>query len=157
MPEVLDTLAQLPIAVLLRQSVWAYPLTSAAHIFSLGMIIGAIVPMDLRLLGLFRDLPVANLARPLIRVAAIGVALALFTGFALFTVQPGQYVSNTAFLLKLVLVGLAIVNALLVRFLPYWRRALIADSIHPVLRLNAALSLLLWTLALVAGRWIAFV
>jgi len=40
-PEALDMLAQLPIAVLLRQSDWAYPLTSATHIFSLGLIIGA--------------------------------------------------------------------------------------------------------------------
>lgn len=156
MLEALDALSQLPIAVLLRQSDWAYPLTSAAHIFSLGLIIGAIVSLDLRLLGLFRNLSVASLAQPLVRVAATGVLGAVLTGIALFSVQPQHYLDNPAFLLKLTLASLAILNALLIRYLPHWRRALLADEVHPILRVSAVLSIVLWALAVLAGRWIAF-
>jgi phosphatidylserine synthase len=97
------------------------------------------------------------LARPLVRVARTGVAMTLLSGFLLFSVQPANYLSNTAFQIKLALMSLAVLNALIVHRLPQWQRALDTNSIQPVLVAFALLSLLLWILTIIAGRWIAFV
>ena len=41
----------------LRNSVWSYPLVNAAHILGVALLVGSIVPLDLRLLGAWRSAP----------------------------------------------------------------------------------------------------
>ena len=156
MEALLQPLSDWSVAAALRQPGAAYPLLNAAHIFSIGLIIGAIVTLDLRLLGLFRAYAVSELGPPLSRVAALGVLLAVISGFFLFIVQPVTYAGNTAFLIKLALVALGISNGLILRLLPQWRRALAGGDAGLALKLSALLSLLIWASALVAGRWIGF-
>ncbi|TRO97044.1 DUF2214 domain-containing protein [Glycocaulis profundi] len=156
MTDLLQWLGQTPPAAFLRSPGMAYPLVSAAHIAAIGLIIGAIGTLDARLLGAFSKRPVAELGPPLARVAAIGVALAVLTGFLLFSVRPVAYAANDMLQLKLALIGLGVANALALRFTPWWRTALAGGAIHPVLRMQAAASLLIWLAALLAGRWIGF-
>jgi len=157
MSALLELISQWPLAAFLRQSLWAYPVVNALHIFSIGLIAGAITTLDLRVLGLFRDIPIALLARPLLRVAQAGVVMTLLSGFVLFSVQPENYLSNAAFQTKLLLLTLALANALIVRQLPCWRRALDNNHVYPLLAAAALLSMLLWASTILAGRWIAFV
>jgi hypothetical protein len=157
MSALLEFLSQWPVAAFLRQSLWAYPVVNALHIFSIGLIAGAITTLDLRVLGMFRDIPLALLARPLLRVAQAGVVMTLLSGFVLFSVQPENYLGNAAFQIKLVLLTLALANAFLVHQLPCWRRALDNNHVHPLLAAAALLSLMLWASTILAGRWIAFV
>ena len=89
-----------PGAVFLRDSGTAYLLVNAAHILGVGLLVGAIIPLDLRLLGLFRHAPLAVLAPFLSRAAATGAVLAIVTGLWLFSVKPGEYLGNAAFLWK---------------------------------------------------------
>lgn len=157
MSELAELISQWPVAAFLRQSVWAYPVLNAVHIFSMGLIFGAITTLDLRLLGVFPDTPVAALARPLVRVAQTGVVLTLLSGFFLFSVQPANYLANSAFQIKLLLLTLAILNAILVHQLPSWQRAMTENIVAPALVAAALLSLLLWIMTIMAGRWIAFI
>lgn len=157
MSALLELLSQWPVAAFLRQSLWAYPVVNALHILSIGLIAGAITTLDLRVLGMFRDIPLAALARPLLRVALTGMVMTVLSGFLLFSVQPDTYLGNAAFQTKLVLITLAIANALIVRQLPSWRRAIANNHGHPVLAAAALLSMLLWAATILAGRWIAFV
>lgn len=143
------------LAAFLRRSQTAYIFLNAGHILSIGLVIGSIAALDLRLLGAFRARPLAALAPPLSSVAAVGVALALATGFLLFSVRPVAYAANPALQAKLILVALAIVNALLIRAGGAWPKAL-AGAIGLRLRAQALASLLLWAGALLAGRWIGF-
>lgn len=53
------------LATTLRGSVWAYPLVNAAHILGVALLVGATVPLDLRLLGAWRSLPLGPLWRVL--------------------------------------------------------------------------------------------
>lgn len=129
---------------------------NAAHILGIGLLLGAIATLDLRLLGAFRAVPLAHLAAPLGRVAAAGLALALATGLLLFSVAPASYLGNVAFLAKLALVAAGTANALALRRGAPWRRALVEGQAGAAVRVAALLSLLLWTLAVVAGRWIGF-
>jgi hypothetical protein len=93
----------------------------------------------------------------LLRVASLGLALALLTGFWLFTVQPKAYAANPAFLAKLGLLALALVNIGLQHGGSAFRAALRGDGISASVRVLAGLSVLLWLAVLVAGRWIGFV
>ncbi len=149
-------LAQLPHAVLLQRSGTTYLLVNAAHIAALGMLIGSIVSLDLRLLGRFRAVPLAVLAPFLSRIAAWGLGLTVLTGFLLFSVRPAEYADNIAFLFKLCLVSLAAINAWAVHAGPRWQQALSAGEASAGLRVQALCSIVLWLAAVVAGRWIGF-
>ena len=152
----MEWLAQWPVAVALRQSTLAYPLVNAAHILGIGLLLGSIATLDLRLLGLFRAAPLAVLAPPLWRVAACGLGLAAATGFLLFSTRPAGYLGNTAFLLKLGLLGLGLLNILALHLNPAWKRVLADGEAGAALRLPALVSLLVWAGVVVAGRWIGF-
>ena len=65
-----------PGAVLLQRSGTAYLLVNAAHILGVGLVVGAILPLDLRLLGFYRRVPLEVVGPFLSRAAAAGVALA---------------------------------------------------------------------------------
>lgn len=157
MSALLELISQWPVAAFLRQSLWAYPLVNALHIFSIGLIAGAITTLDLRVLGMFRDIPLAALSRPLLRVAQTGMVMTVLSGFLLFSVRPDNYLGNAAFQTKLVLITLAIANALIVHQLPSWRRAIDNNHVHPLLAAAALMSMLLWAATILAGRWIAFI
>nr|MBF0682678.1 DUF2214 domain-containing protein [Pseudomonas sp.] len=152
----LEWLGSLPLAVLLQRSGTLYLLVNAAHIAALGLLIGAIVPLDLRMLGAFRTVPLTALAPFLSRMAAGGLALAVLTGGWLFTVNPVEYAANPAFLTKLALVGLGALNAWWLHAGRHWRGVIDGDPVHAVARMHALLSILLWLGAVVAGRWIGF-
>lgn len=140
-----EALGTWPGAVLLQRSGTAYLLVNAAHILGVGLLVGAILPLDLRLLGFFRTVPLAVIEPFLTRAAAAGLALAVVTGLWLFTVKPVEYLENEAFLIKLGLLALALLNIAL------------RHSIMGFARAAAAFSFLLWLGVLVAGRWIGFV
>jgi hypothetical protein len=153
--ELLAGLGTWPGAVLLKQSGTAYLLVNASHILGIALLIGAILPLDLRLLGLFRSVPVAALAPVLSRMAGIGLALALVSGAWLFTVRPVEYARNAAFLWKLGLLALALANIALQHRSAAYLRALAGD-ITAAVRWRALASLTLWPGTLLAGRWIGF-
>ena len=153
--ELLAGLGTWPGAVLLQRNGTAYLLVNASHILGLALLVGAILPLDLRLLGLFRSVPVGVLAPVLSRMAGIGLGLALVTGAWLFTVRPVEYARNAAFLWKLGLLALALANIALQHRSAAYTRAL-AGEITAAVRWRSAVSLTLWLAVLLAGRWIGF-
>jgi hypothetical protein len=152
----LGALAHWPGAVWLQDSGTAYLVVNAVHILGIGLILGAILPLDLRLMGLFRHTPLPVIAPFLSRMAAAGVVLALLTGFWLFSVQPDHYLGNTAFLAKLGVLALALVNIGLQHGHGGYRQVLKGGTIPWSVRLMAATSIGLWLGVLLAGRWIGF-
>jgi len=155
--ELLQALSEWPVAAALRRSSLVYLLVNAAHIFSIGLLVGSIVTLDLRVLGMFRRFPLTALGPPLSHMAAAGLVLAMVTGFLLFTVRPVAYAQNSAFLAKLALVGFGIANALTLHFGRQWRLALAGGGAPSMqVRLAAFLSIVLWAGAVIAGRWIGF-
>ncbi|MCA1403470.1 DUF2214 domain-containing protein [Ensifer sp. IC3342] len=154
--EVLEWIGALPFAVAIRRSATLYLFANAAHILSIGLVVGAILPLDLRLLGFFAKVPVAVVGPYLSRAAAVGVALAIVTGLCLFSVRPVEYAGNPAFLTKITLLSLGIVNAALLHMTPQWAAAVKGGSLSLRVRLSALLSMAIWTGAVLAGRWIGF-
>lgn len=154
--EWLQVLQEWPVAEFFRRSFYAYPLLNAAHIFALALLVGTILPADLRMLGLFPAIPAAPFLVLMTRISATGLAIAILTGFLLFSVQPQEYAGNPAFLTKISLVALGTANAAVIRLTPGWRKASASGIISPGLKFGAVISLAVWLAALVAGRWIAF-
>lgn len=155
--ELLGSLEGSSLATALRASRIVYPVVNALHILAIGTLFGSILSLNLRLLGAAKSIPVQPLARYLPRIAGTGLAVAALTGLLLFSVQPIDYVSNRAFLLKAALIAVGALHALVVHASDSWRR-LVDDqgSISGRLQASAALSLTIWTAAIFSGRFIAF-
>ena len=89
------------------------------------------------------------------RLAVRPLALTLGTGALLYTARPFEYAGNAAMQAKLLVVALALANALAFEWAAR-RDAPTSRPGHPYARAAGLVSLLLWPLALVLGRWVAF-
>ncbi len=158
--QLLSWLAASPWAEALRASRNTYPIVNALHIMAIGSLFGAIVAFDLRLLGFAPAIELRALARYLPRIAGVGLAIAVLTGFALFSVKPLEYADNSAFLLKIALVAFGTVHALCLHRRAQWQRLIrgVGAEVPPGagLKVSAAVSICTWIAAILAGRFIAF-
>lgn len=145
--EWLVALQETGVGVFLRRSWWAYPLVNIVHVLGIASLFGSILVLDLKSLGLFRRVPRDALERPAVTVAAAGLAVALVSGFLLFTARASEYAAMTVFLAKVAFVVLGTVNAVAMRATGW-------DARVPALA--AAVSLAAWTGAIVAGRLIGY-
>ncbi|HEU0222575.1 MAG TPA: hypothetical protein VFR34_10265 [Paracoccaceae bacterium] len=148
--EVFQALQSLPLAALVRGSTWAYAGVNAAHIFAISLLVGAILPLNLRLLGFWPSVPLAGLTRILRPVAAAGLTLAILSGSLLFLTRAPDYVATPLFRLKLALAAIGILNALLHSLRPL-------DALPPARqRFAGALSLAVWPSVLACGRALGY-
>lgn len=151
-----DLLTALPFVGPLRRSVWAYALVNAAHILGIGLLLGSILPLDLRLMGWRRGPPLSTLAPFLSRTAAFGLALAAATGAILLSVQPMEYLPRTVFRVKMLLIALALLNLAALHRARSWRAIGDGGPVAGRVRWAAGISALCWLGVLVAGRMIGF-
>lgn len=143
----LAALEQSALAVSLRRSFIAYPIVNAAHILSIGVLVTSVLLIHGRRWALFgRHLDRDAFEKNFRRLALGAFTFATLTGFALFSIRATEYAQNQAFLLKLGLIAVAIVN-----FGLYSAQR--TGRYRPVF---AAGSTLLWLGALLAGRFIGF-
>jgi hypothetical protein len=137
----------------LRASRWGYAAVSGAHVLGIALLVGTIVPLNLRLLGLWPSIPQTNLLRVLVPMAATGLTLAALTGFLLFSVRAQEYAEVGYLQVKLVLVLVGLLSAVMIH------RAYgltLEGASQARLRFHALLSLGCWLGALACGRLIAF-
>lgn len=154
MEGLLAAVEQSALATHLRFSRWTYAGVNTAHVLGVALTLGAVVPLNLRLLGFWRSVPLAGLARVLVPAAGFGLALALAAGLLLFSVRASEYGALTLLQVKLLLVALGTVSALRLHARHGMR---LEDASAGARRLHALVSLVSWTGALVCGRLIAFV
>lgn len=126
------------------------------HIMALGMLIGTLVIVDLRLLGLgMRRQSVSQLAGYLAPWTLLGVGLMVFTGVPLFMSEAVRLGKSSPFLFKMIF----LLCAVTLHFTLH--RKAIASSASTsqgsaLGKLAACLSLLCWLGVALAGRAIAF-
>ena len=141
------------LAQALRVSRWGYALVNTAHVFGIALLVGAIVPLQLRLLGLWPTIPRTALVRVLVPVAATGLALALLAGLLLFSVRAREYAGIGFLQAKLVLVALGTLSALSLHLAHGFT---LETAPRGRLVGHALVSLICWPGALLCGRLIAF-
>ena len=152
MDAVLDALVASAPAQWLRFSRWGYAAVNTTHVFGIALLVGAILPLDLRLLGVWRSVALEPLARVLVPVAATGLFLAITTGVFLFITRANEYAALNLFLLKVTLIAAGAVHALSLQLGPG-----LAHASRARLRAAGAASLSIWVAALICGRLLAFV
>ena len=148
----------LPLAVFLRSNAIAYPLVESLHLVSIALLFGSIVVVDIRILGLSRNLSLRQLARhalPWTMLAFLGAAA---TGSLLFLAHAADLIGNRVFLGKLALISLAGTNAVMFHTGPYVNVAAwdVGLQAPPSARVMAAASIVLWIGVIFCGRWIAY-
>lgn len=139
-----------------RGSSFAYPLANLAHLLGLVMLVGSIGIVDLRLAGFWRELPLAQLSRALTPVGIGGLLLMAPSGLVLFAADAGPLIRSSAFQLKVLLIALAIANALAFRTLSRDRLAGWQGSVPLPGRLMAIGSIGAWLMIAALGRLIAY-
>jgi hypothetical protein len=146
---------QTPIAETIRDSSWLFPVIEAVHLLGLGFTAGAVLTVELRLLGAgLNRQPVAKLAanaQPWL-LGAISVMFA--SGIPLFMSEAIKAYYSFAFWVKMTSLFLVLLYTFTLR-----RRLTRMDSnARPALpvRLMAAMSLVLWFGVAWGGRWIGF-
>lgn len=143
----------------LRASVWVYPLVNAGHILGVAVLVGAIVPLDLRLLGAWRAMPLEPLWQVLTRCAAVGLMLAVGFGALLFITRATEYAASGLFVSKMAIVALATANALALRVADIDELLCAGDTRRNLpahIRLAAGISLLGWLTVLILGRLVGY-
>ena len=142
-----------------RDVFWAFPAGEIAHFFGLCLLIGAMLVIDLRLLGVARRQLSIAAALALLPAAIVGLVLNLASGILFLCAQPGNYWPSLAFRIKLVAVAIGGANALWFTFVEAPRLANVAADFDADARAKAAaaLSLFIWTAVIVLGRFLPFV
>lgn len=137
----------------IRGSLWLFPVIEAVHLLGLCLLGGAVLIVDLRMLGVGLRQPVAEVARDARPWLVAAVVVMLTTGTALFLSESVKCYYNTAFWVKITTLPVALAFTFLVR-----NRVARATAHEATARtrLVALLSLALWFTVAAAGRWIGF-
>ena len=86
---------------------WLYPALEIVHIVGIGLLLGSLVLVELRIWGRGAELPLAPLARFGLRLTLVGFALAAASGTTMFLSQPSELLGNVPFLVKMALLACA--------------------------------------------------
>jgi hypothetical protein len=146
-------------SVYLRESELAFPLTEAIHLIGLGISVGTIMWVDLRLLGftMARE-RVSDVVTRLERWAIGGFIVMFISGLVLFLGKPENYYTTTAFRIKMLMLPLAGLNVLFFHKKVYphvaeWNES---AAVPWQGRLAGFISMTLWLAIIIAGRWTAY-
>jgi hypothetical protein len=134
----------------LASHLWAYPALEVVHIVGIGLLLGNLTLLELRVWGIGRALPLPALARMTLTLVLAGATLAVVSGLLMFASQSADLIGNRIFLAKMGLLLLLGCNAAVF----HARRGLV--RLDSIAHAQTALSLGLWVLVIVCGRWIAY-
>ena len=93
----LASLESSPFATWVRESVWGWPFWLSVHVIGTAVVIGFVIIVNLRLLGLFETIPYTSLRR-LFPVIWVAFAVQVVSGFVLWSTKPTRYVADSAFM-----------------------------------------------------------
>jgi hypothetical protein len=131
-------------------SVWAYPTILFLHTLGLGLLVGASMVIDLRILGFSPSLPIQSLKKA-VPVVWFGFWLNAGSGVLLVMIDAVSLLSNPVFYFKLGFIALAMLTGRLIatRVLP--------EPAFALGKVLAAASLVFWLGAITAGRLTAYI
>jgi len=133
----------------------AFPTIIALHAIGMGLLVGANIAMDLRVLGFAPRVPLAVL-ETLFPVLWFGFWLNAASGVLLLLAYPTKALTNPLFYAKLALIGLALAVTLVIRKRILNKPQLEDTPVSARGKLLAGASLALWAAAISAGRVLAY-
>ncbi|MEP7306994.1 MAG: DUF6644 family protein [Acidobacteriota bacterium] len=153
---VLAWLESIPLAIWVHESpsVWAQPTVLTLHTMGMGVLVGASWMLDLRLLGIIRNVPLSAF-RWVFRVVAVGLIVNVATGVLLFAQRATSLGTAMPFLIKMGLVIASVATLVPLRSYVY-RVDADQREVDGSARLLAIASILAWSGAITAGRLLAY-
>jgi len=155
---VLKSLEDSGLATAIRNSSYWFPSLEAVHVMALSLVLGSITVVDLRMLGIAsKSRSAERVSMELLTWTWGGFAVAVLSGFVMFTTNARVYAHNTAFLIKMAMLVLAGLNMVVfhltaARSMRRWDH----EAAPTIGKVAATLSLVLWIGIVVAGRVIGF-
>ena len=143
------------ISKVINDSKWLFPAIEGVHIVALALLFGAVIVLNLRVLGIgMRQRSASDLAQELAPWTFCSLLIILATGLLLFAAEATKSFRSTPFRIKIVL----LVTAILFHY-TVSRRIMSRDggAAHPMLAKTAAVfAIVLWMSVGFAGRAIGF-
>jgi hypothetical protein len=136
-------------------TIWAFSTILTLHTFGMGVLVGASVLLDLRLLGIGRTMPLGPL-ESLYRIMWAGFWLNLVTGSMLFAADATSRGTQWLFFVKLVFVAAGVATMILIRRQVYGAKTE-PVAVNGATRGLAVVSLVAWAAAITSGRLLAYV
>ena len=138
-------------------SPWAWPASETVHFLGLSLTFGVLLAINLRILGVMRRVPFAEVHR-LLPWGMLGFGLNLITGMLFFVGQPRQYIDSAPFYWKIVFLMVAGANFLyLTVFRKAWADTRGAWTANGTDKAMAFVSMFAWLAILYCGRMLPFI
>ena len=153
---ILVWLESLPLSVWVHESpsVWAQPTVLTLHTMGMAVLVGASWMLDLRLLGIIRNVPLSAF-RWVFRAVTVGLIVNLVTGALLFAQRATTWGTSIPFLIKMGLVIASVATLVPLRSHVFRGDADQWEASGSA-RLLAIASILAWSGAITAGRLLAY-
>ena len=144
----------------MRESgVWTYGIVNLIHILGVASLFGAVLILDLRLLGVWKGISLAAITIPTVPLAATGFSIAAASGVCLFATKATEYDGNPFLYIKFCAIALGILNVIALNLLPAWkghRSRELSRREQFQLASFGGISLFCWLTAVMAGRMIGY-
>ena len=141
----------------IQSSAWTWPILESFHFVGLILMLGALLIIDLALIGVVKGIS-PKASHRLLVIVICAFIVNLVTGILFIFGDPGRYFINIGFQLKMLFMLLAGLNALWYTFKV---QPNIIGSIDftptGATRIAGSLSLIFWFLVLILGRLIPYV
>jgi hypothetical protein len=142
-----------------RESDLLFPLIESVHVLAICLVVGSILAVDLRLLGVAsRNLSVSRVTRGILPLTWCAFVVAVGPGGLLFVSNATKYLGNGFFIAKMLLIGCAGLNMVIFHVISAKDQPRRDDQKRLPLpaRLAGGVSIVLWILVVACGRWIGF-
>jgi hypothetical protein len=146
------------ISAVMVNSPWAWPASETVHFLGLSLSFGVLLAVNLRILGVMRQVPFADVHR-LLPWGMLGFGANLITGMLFFIGQPKQYIDSAPFYWKVAFLMIAGANFL---YLTVFRKAWPDDrergwDASLADKAMAVVSMFSWLVVLYGGRMLPFI
>jgi hypothetical protein len=153
-----DTLQSTAFVTWVREtnSVLVYPTILAGHTFGMAFLVGLTSLISLRVLGVFPSLPLAPLEK-LFSLIWLAFWVNAATGVVLFSLEPAKFLMDSDYYVNLLAIAGAVLTVISLRKSLFADPArLHAKTISPDAKVLAVRTLVLWLVAITAGRLTAY-
>lgn len=157
--DTLQWLQSTRVAELVTQSLYGFQIVVGLHLLGLGLSVGLLVWVDLRLLGkVMRDVPASEVYRRLAPWMLAGFVVMFVSGGLLFVGYANAAYENMWFRIKVAALGMAAVNAALYHLITERRvQQWEAKPTPPIgARIAGLVSIAIWMVVVFAGRMMSY-
>jgi hypothetical protein len=143
----------------IRENDVLFPLIESVHVLAICLVVGSILAVDLRLLGLASvHRSVSRVTHGILPLTWCAFVVAVGSGGLLFISNATKYLGNGYFIAKIFLIcaaglNMAIFHAISAKDLPRWENE---TKLPLSVRLAGGLSIVFWVAVVACGRWIGF-